>query len=799
VQVPFKLLQSCQQHPAGLQLLAQPCVQALTIFWRRALGDGILPDLTNLTRNTLTLRIGQQLQQAGFLQIIPDLLTAAAQQLEALQDSPETAAEAVADPLYSFARWHQSAAGQLCTLHYYVGELFLLLTMMRFCWPEEQLVEQICPALVCPLSHLVMRILQHASMCLDQLPPSMQEPPAQITAMMEKACDAARWCLLPGALRLLQDEQLPQIRPQQQQQQQQQRQQQQQPLLLLRQQLLRSPYPSQASCLLLVVHAYSVLLQYEQAGEGATGQSSTDGSSSSSSSTSREDPSRQQTPSPHASHTEPLHEHYRGSWQLASSSCDRVPPAHHQLLHALSCSSKVVLWAAALTRDTTPQNALKQQLSMVSSVYCCLVERREPLVDADAHSQWDVMTMLLHLPQQSSQRSLEWSEAEQVAHLLLPSVLLLWAANTPSNAADYLVVCWLSGLCSVKALQAWQQQERLRTVYVSDLNCQHLSQLASSTGGSGEPSWCIEEMQKLVSSGPADLQLVTEQIEEALRLTVGFILPQLLQLCQADISGSGSDRTRRQQRQQQQHEDLNVTQHEAFQQILNYLCILSDSPLGKVQQRISLAASFQGALFKPLAEDAAAAAASIVAATAAWSEHAVQLCSLLEAYVRLQGTRAAGGSLAGDDGGLALLCSRFMPCNLGWQSSGLLQAALAASAPAAGPGSPQQASLFSLLCSLLKYVTHLEAKHEGLLTDAILSAALAAASILQEQQTGLRSLTGWQQMLLAAVLVPAAIQVQRFLATQQQQQQMHLPVAVTAHQPSTARWQHPQLQALRRQ
>lgn len=158
--------------------------------------------------------------------------------------------------------------------------------------------------------------------------------------------------------------------------------------------------------------------------------------------------------------------------------------------------------------------------------------------------------------------------------------------------------------------------------------------------------------------------------------------------------------------------------------------------MGMVQQRITLEATLpvtdnsdDSDGQEAAAAAAAAAAESVAAATAAWSEHAVQLCSLLEAFVRLQASRPAGGALAEEDPSAAkvvLLGSRVLN-RMSWHNGGLLQAALAA-----GPGSPQQAQLFGLLCSFVKYASVLGAAQEGWLTDSVLAAALAAASILQE-------------------------------------------------------------------
>jgi hypothetical protein len=98
-----------------------------------------------------------------------------------------------------------------------------------------------------------------------------------------------------------------------------------------------------------------------------------------------------------------------------------------------------------------------------------------------------------------------------------------------------------------------------------------------------------------------------------------------------------------------------------------------------------------------------------------------------------------------------------------WLEGGLLLAALTA-----GPGSAEQSKLFGLLCSLLKFASQQQQQqqqNEGWLTDAVLAAAMAAASILQGPNSR-DSVLAW----LAQVLEEQ----------QQQQQQQQQPRAEEA-------------------
>jgi hypothetical protein len=96
-----------------------------------------------------------------------------------------------------------------------------------------------------------------------------------------------------------------------------------------------------------------------------------------------------------------------------------------------------------------------------------------------------------------------------------------------------------------------------------------------------------------------------------------------------------------------------------------------------VQQLRSTSGTGGAAAALAAAADAAAATA-LAHIAAAWSQHAVQLCSTVECYVRLQAALPSGGSLAQLDTGLAVLGSRSLS---GGQWHDCLQALAALAAP----------------------------------------------------------------------------------------------------------------------
>jgi hypothetical protein len=467
-----------------------------------------------------------------------------------------------------------------------------------------------------------------------------------------------------------------------------------------------------------------------------------------------------------------------------------VPAVHDELLQALGCSSKAVLLRAAATAPM-PHGSIPDRYTAKparlgiheSALYNRLLTKRESLI----HAKVDVFKT-----GQASQSGLQWSAAaEQKVHLLLSSVLLLNAAETPSSgadAADYFIRCFIAGDCGRQALDVWLALEGLQTNTAQHLlekfnNIFAQSQAGATTGSSSvqtqqqnpaEPSACAQADLEL-SGAVSKLQAIAAQVEEAVYLGPRYILPTLLGLCHGDVgypypslssgscstslasgsnstssSGGGSTHSST-SRPQVRQTKFSRSPQDIFEDVFNYISTLSQWPfnLGKhsmltlVQARTIIGLCTPGEAERALAASTAALDA-LDAADVAWSADAAQLCRSVEGYMRLQAARPSGGSMRMAQSDVALLCGSLFvqsPTAGLWHRGGLLQAALVA-----GPGSLQQAQLFGLLTSLLKYTSQLPQQYGTQLIDAVLAAALAAASILQDTlRADLRNQTQQQQ------------------------------------------------------
>jgi hypothetical protein len=492
-------------------------------------------------------------------------------------------------------------------------------------------------------------------------------------------------------------------------------------------------------------------------------------------------------------------DHFTNAWQLARSRHHLLPAVHDELLQALGCSSKAVQVVAAAVAACPMAGSPDTLCTAASAIYASLVLLKEDLLDPGKGPRGAV-----------GAGQQQWLAAEQKLHLLLPSVLLLNEAETPSGAAKYVDTCLFAGQCSSLALKGWRKlavlakqplqmskalplevaEEEGSTLPTLDdpalLHTQQQQQQAAAQRLQAEAEYAmaVAGTDQELATAVSDLRLVAAQVEEAMHLSARYILPQLLLLCQADMlqcdtSSSGpqanTDGSSRSSSRSTpagcrgvgsiiltaacsssssssdtgscsthaEHKQAPSSPHEALQNILKYLCLLNNSPAATLQNRMNNlldrrlylgfgllhAAQTDAAAGKGHVKAAVAPAADSVTAAshdvaAAWSQDAALLCGSVEGYVRLQAARPSGGALAEQDCGLAMLCGRYY-YNGKWADGGLLQAALAA-----GPGSSEQAQLFGLLCSLLKFASQLPPKHEARLTDAVLAAALAAASIL---------------------------------------------------------------------
>jgi hypothetical protein len=772
-------------------------IYTLSVFLRQAQQDGAIT--ADAQVNSLGSKLGQQLESAGFLQQLPAVISEAAQQLADLQGKPEAVLAGLAESASGAKASQMSqAAWQYFVMFDNLQYLLALLGFVRALWLKDQLTARVYQPSVLPLMQLFVRLMQHASFCLSQLSDSPQTSTMIYHKVLMHAHTVVTQMVVPVAHRIM-DPDAP--KPQQQgQQQPAERPEQKEALEAMQQELAQSPYACQATGLLLVISSYAGILQRQYAagtlplaGSGsssssvasraATSSSSGSARSSSSSSisswSSRSDASIRsgaaaRHPAAAMSRAEQLlmlQGSFGNSWGLACSRHHLVPAAHDELLEALGCSSKAVLLVAAVAAwpsHVDPHSyAIPAATSGVveSVIYCRLVSKRQSLINAKV----DVFSS-----GQFKQSGLQWTAAdEQKLHLLLPSVLLLNAAEAPSSgaeAADYLTRCYIAGQCGSAALSLWVTLCGFQTGTNELL--QMVQQFMQSPGGNTstvQPAQSDLELAAAVTK----LQLVAAQVEEAMYICARYMLPTLLGLCQADMgTSSGSCQTRRAsgsssssssssssggggpaagssssarrgtaadrsstqkaQHKQLQQDSVAAAAATAFQAVLNYICLLNQMPFGSTKQDLATAIDVRklvgrttrGSLRDAVLADAVEAkAAAADDDDGAWSQDATQLGGTVECYVRLQA--ATPSHMAQNDAGLAVLCGRVLLVRQ-WHDGGLLLAALAA-----GPGSPQQTQLFGLLCSLLKFTSQLPPQYEARLTDAVLAAALASASILR--------------------------------------------------------------------
>jgi hypothetical protein len=153
---------------------------------------------------------------------------------------------------------------------------------------------------------------------------------------------------------------------------------------------------------------------------------------------------------------------FRSSWDLACSRHHLLPAAHDELLQAVNCNSKAVVLLATIAASPAAAGSYLGQpgaLALVSGVFTQLLQQKQGQLEAEAAVQMSywlsdslvaatqdpansaALPSLSELLEQQPKSSVRWSLTEQKMHLLLPSVLLLTAAEAPNSsafdAADY--------------------------------------------------------------------------------------------------------------------------------------------------------------------------------------------------------------------------------------------------------------------------------------------------------------------------------------------------------------------------
>lgn len=177
--------------PAQQCQKADPVVAAVAFFHYSSL-SGLL---ANSDTGTLGRVICQQLEQSGFLAALPEMMLAAAQALDHLQE-PRQLATALQDPLYSQNRSNTGSAA-LRALHQYAGRLMHLTDVFMQYYAREVFKDTVRPLLYPAGLQLTFAAMQHANLCLDQLPAQHSidtEPLATlVTSAHRMASEAFMW------------------------------------------------------------------------------------------------------------------------------------------------------------------------------------------------------------------------------------------------------------------------------------------------------------------------------------------------------------------------------------------------------------------------------------------------------------------------------------------------------------------------------------------------------------------------------------------------------------------------------
>jgi hypothetical protein len=206
----------------------QPCnwVYALGTFLAQAQKADVLPEDSG-TVNALSISLRQQLERAGFAQHLASAITEAAQQLADLQDRPEAIAAGLAElsasPIIDQDPMSMSpAAWALVHIYPHLQQLTFLLQVLGFLWPQDELRITTLPALINPVMELLVRLVQHASLCLSHLPDNLAEHPLPFVPLLARLlvqlCGAADSTAGHSAIHIFNDLPFPAQHQKQQQQ-----------------------------------------------------------------------------------------------------------------------------------------------------------------------------------------------------------------------------------------------------------------------------------------------------------------------------------------------------------------------------------------------------------------------------------------------------------------------------------------------------------------------------------------------------------------------------------------------------
>jgi len=397
--------------------------------------------------STLGLSTGQQLEQAGFLQALPHMLEATAQQLDTDCEQQRLRPAGTTDTAGSARHNTGQSCGPdsstgLSSLHVCPLALLLLARHAAKLWPAEVHDSRIVPLLYPPVLRLANSTVRHLSACLEQLPADSKGPPSGAAVLLGVTFASAD----VACLRLYQDSTSSGCTCQ--------------PRVL-------APDFLPCLCLLLTLASFATLL----AEEHNMAQASTSRAGTSSSSRGRSRQQQQQLQSADY------------PWQLANSQQSCLPLAHDELLRQLGVGSRTALWAAATLacagevegRDVTPKllvSALYYDAAVKSPVHAGASDVRatgpeqqhhqeeqqqeQPGQEhGQEHGQQHSMSDLLKERQRVEELRQCCCPATQALHFLTASVLLHWAAHYPPSSEHYSYVCYFAVTCCLSTMAGW--------------------------------------------------------------------------------------------------------------------------------------------------------------------------------------------------------------------------------------------------------------------------------------------------------------------------------------------------------
>jgi hypothetical protein len=679
--VPQKVVSTCCQQPASVQLMAQPFALAARILLYK--GATLCEDSTSSM--SLAESLLQQLQQSDLLQHLAAAMAHTTHRIWELQSQLDAVllSANLADPAYDHKQVFGPSSSSLQQLHLQASQLCACVKHL-----QRQLAafnsrnanvrwhELLLPVAV-PALELSVLTVQHVSTCLELLPKRLVLPPCSLWRALSLACDVINqygvWCCATCSC-----------------------------CAGLHQQMLQSLYFLPADCIALLAAVYGTLICNDARAwwEAAA--------SSSSSSQQQRDPDQKRQA-----------RWERAAWELACSRHDALPASHYLLLQLAGCSSKALLWAATDGYDNADED-----LSTAAEIHSSAAHEHH----LSSRIQRDFSSPNL-VPETS-------------AALLRHAVLLHWAWHYQQDNQGLMEMSRLlhhvhgsatrlTVVATTRASQASNQ--KLREIQQQQEQQQQSGQyqkLVLSQGPSG-----------LFFPAPVYLQLLDDMlllVNKLLTLLPSVAAEQQAALASSSSSGGGGSASKGTSSRPSHASASGPSPQElssVFTTILNIginsllqsLITLSSSTLTEYaglqpqQQSSSPRSSLVCCpLVRTLREDAAI-----------WFQHAAHMCQVLEAYVREAARSHASGSAGANcpvpagakelGGAVADLIN---PTEQGLHGP-LLQAAAAA-----GPGSREQQQLLGLLRSTIKWAGRLGPEQQGLAEQLRAAVGVAAANML---------------------------------------------------------------------